>query len=541
MSIERCLLTGFRKSAIGSHVNRRDDHSALLTDLRVVDCEIRTIGRMKGGAPDVVFGIGINMNGWDGAYLARNQIENVGIRNFDWAIYCNQTRFATVVENTITDCSGGIAWTSVAADPGFDALSILRNEINLTRARVSTSEAPFVSEHIGVQLRGDGSNLPIQVGVIGNSLTKANIQGSIQNSVIAGNTIDLVDLPNTPGIWVGLYGYDSQNVLISENDIRGEATPILTTGVLVSNGSDIQVRNNRITETAIGIAFGVDHQTGRSGVVTQSEVAHNEIVARPGGKYMHINGANDVRVFDNSCSSVNGVGHGIQVGDSQVSGDNRFVTISGNAFEHWGGYTFAVATPDRDFPLPRHIRIENNTTGTPVVNWPPDCPPGASYTVFVEGDVLQGNILTREGLDHIDADALSNPCYRSGLQHGASNAFRPLQAHERAGQLAYSVLGGVIFTAPRLFACPWRDCATSDADSATSIAWLTNGIPDQVIEIRAVGGSVTMYDQTKVPAGMVGNMHLLDANTWIMEDGNVLHLRCHPDLEWYEFDRLDTP
>lgn len=142
-----------------------------------------------------------------------------------------------------------------------------------------------------------------------------------------------------------------------------------------------------------------------------------------------------------------------------------------------------------------------------------------------------------------------SPCVQSGLLHGATNVIRRLLAHDRKGQRAYSVLGGHIFTAPLPTPCrwsnvlhdPWEHCAEGGSDSATNITWLTNGFPFQVIEIRAVGGVVAIYDQTDVPVGTLGNVHLVGAKHWDMKDGDILHLQCHADLQWYEFDRIDTP
>ena len=534
------------------------DGSGVLTSLRVANCSIDTIGRMTGGDPDTVFGVGINANGWDNIDLVHNKITNVGSLRYHWGIYCVESRFATVANNTIKDCSGGIAWTGIDAVQGREAVMITNNTIDLTRdaASPATDELPFEGSRIGLQLRGNNSDTPLQVIVEKNTLRMANIQVSAQHSLIAGNTVDLEDLPGGVGIWVGWVYWEARNVLVTDNHVRAKSTicdkadPAPTIGILVTTGSEIAVTDNVIARTCLGVVCGPSAYAGNPPIpVQRSLIARNRIRDVKGVHFIQLDSFDGTEVEGNICRDGGHISRAIQVGDANVKRANRSLLIHKNQIHgNVTGLAFGVVAPAVDQPLPREFLIERNLTTVPVANWPPACPPVSSQAMFAEGDVLRNNMLTDDWLD--PASHPATDCERSGLLFGAANVKRQLRAHKvESTLLEYPVLGGTEFSAPLTSPCDVfvarvdvppgvpQTCEVSETDNASDIAFLSYGFVGQIITIHATGGLVWIRDQSEIPEG---NIKLRGDSSFHMKDGESIRLERLTD-RWQELDRTPPP
>lgn len=543
VAIEGCEIDGFRKSGVRSTGPRVTDRASV-RDLRVVDCNVHDIGRMQdipgrsecGAQTDqtcsVVFGVGINPNGVDKGTIARNRIQNVGVCLHHWGIYGNEDHDVTVEDNTVIDCAGGIAWSGVG--DGRDNIVFSGNKIDLALDkdpdwRLGAGEAPFVPSRIGLQLRGNDSDAPLQCDVLRNELRMANIQLHVRDAKVKNNVVDLATVGNFIGLWVGWSGWRAVNVEVSGNVVKAtppdEGTP--TRGIVVSAGSEIQVVDNEIIGTPWGIALGIDSGMGVSGVVERSLFARNRISDITDRHCFYLNGTDDVEVSDNVCDGGTNVGRAIQVGDNNAPNVNRALRIIGNRVLT-PGVCFGVAPPKTGESLPRQILIEDNECNTGVVGWPPftsESPQGVGYTAFVDGDILRGNELTEAAAQQ--AEAMTVWCYRSAALHGNASVPRPLLPHQEGGRRKFSVLGGEEFRAPENGPATAPECPPA----IDSVAFLSHGYVGQVISIKAQGGAVEIVDQADE---QTGNIHLVDRTSRTLAPGDRVRLELRASGTWNE-------
>ncbi|MFC1504379.1 LamG-like jellyroll fold domain-containing protein, partial [Spirochaetota bacterium] len=248
------------------------------------------------------------------------------IRNTD-GIRIKNNSYAQVIENTIEKANSGISLDSVTNTNWIISGNTISNcytGININNFTFGSSNA-ITNNTITYNSDGIYIGNANDIGVVDNTLTGntnngINISGSVSNIYVFDNTIT--------GSIYGVQCTLVNNIDVIENTINNS----ITNAVYIKSASDITVRGNNISSTAVG---SIDINTNSTGI----KVLSNTISATAlyGIRIINETADNNIIASNEITGSIQSVGIHIQYGDNNTVLQNTLISnytgirISSNA------------------------------------------------------------------------------------------------------------------------------------------------------------------------------------------------------------------